>query len=109
MGLSREAYYFIGGLMKHIHCMTAITNPIVNSYKRLVPGFEAPVYVAWSAHNRSPLIRIPGIRRERASSCAVRIRPAIRIWCWQSALQQDWTELRIRSCRPRRWSGIFLR
>lgn len=64
VGLSREAYYFIGGLMKHIHCMTAITNPIVNSYKRLVPGFEAPVYVAWSAHNRSPLIRIPGIRTE---------------------------------------------
>ncbi|MDE7341502.1 MAG: type I glutamate--ammonia ligase [Lachnospiraceae bacterium] len=58
-GLSKEAYYFIGGIMKHMKGMTAITNPLVNSYKRLVPGFEAPVYIAWSATNRSPLIRIP--------------------------------------------------
>ncbi len=59
MGLSKEAYYFIGGIMKHIKGMAAITNPLVNSYKRLVPGFDAPVYIAWSASNRSPLIRIP--------------------------------------------------
>lgn len=58
-GLSKEAYYFIGGIMKHIKGMAAITNPLVNSYKRLVPGFAAPVYIAWSATNRSPLIRIP--------------------------------------------------
>ena len=58
-GLSREAYWFIGGIMKHMKGMTAITNPLVNSYKRLVPGYEAPVYIAWSATNRSPLIRIP--------------------------------------------------
>ena len=45
--------------MKHMKGMTAITNPLVNSYKRLVPGYEAPVYIAWSATNRSPLIRIP--------------------------------------------------
>lgn len=64
MGLSKEAYYFIGGLMKHIKGMCAITNPLVNSYKRLVPGFEAPVYIAWSATNRSPLIRIPAERGE---------------------------------------------
>lgn len=64
IGLSREAYYFIGGLMKHIKGMCAITNPLVNSYKRLVPGFEAPVYIAWSATNRSPLIRIPAERGE---------------------------------------------
>lgn len=63
-GLSREAYYFIGGIMKHMKGMTAITNPLVNSYKRLVPGFEAPVYIAWSATNRSPLIRIPASRGE---------------------------------------------
>lgn len=62
MGLSQEAYWFIGGLMKHIKGMAAITNPLVNSYKRLVPGFEAPVYIAWSATNRSPLIRIPKVR-----------------------------------------------
>jgi len=60
-GLSQEAYYFIGGLMKHARGMAAITNPIVNSYKRLVPGYEAPVYIAWSASNRSPLIRIPAV------------------------------------------------
>lgn len=45
--------------MRHIKGMAAITNPLVNSYKRLVPGFEAPVYIAWSTTNRSPLIRIP--------------------------------------------------
>ena len=63
-GLSKEAYYFIGGIMKHMKAITFITNPIVNSYKRLIPGFEAPVYIAWSAKNRSPLIRIPGTRGE---------------------------------------------
>lgn len=63
-GLSREAYYFIGGLMKHMMGITAITNPLVNSYKRLVPGYEAPVYIAWSTVNRSPLIRIPTTRGE---------------------------------------------
>lgn len=64
LGLSREAYNFIAGIMEHIKGMTAITNPLVNSYKRLVPGFEAPVYIAWSATNRSPLIRIPAGRGE---------------------------------------------
>ena len=63
-GLSQEAYYFIGGLMRHVKGMCAITNPLVNSYKRLVPGFEAPVYIAWSGTNRSPLIRIPAERGE---------------------------------------------
>ncbi len=61
-GLSREAYHFIAGLMEHVNAITAITNPLVNSYKRLVPGYEAPVYIAWSAKNRSPLIRIPASR-----------------------------------------------
>ena len=61
-GLSEEAYYFIGGIMRHIKGMAAITNPLVNSYKRLVPGYEAPIYIAWSATNRSPLIRIPVTR-----------------------------------------------
>lgn len=62
--LSEEGHYFIGGIMKHINAVTAITNPIVNSYKRLVPGFEAPVYVAWSVKNRSSLIRIPAVTGE---------------------------------------------
>lgn len=58
-GLSETAYAFLGGIIEHMRSMTAVTNPIVNSYKRLVPGFEAPVYIAWSATNRSSLIRIP--------------------------------------------------
>ncbi len=61
-GLSKEAYYFIAGIMQHIKGMTAVANPLINSYKRLVPGHEAPVYIAWSATNRSPLIRIPASR-----------------------------------------------
>lgn len=60
--LSSDAYHFLGGLMKHARSYTAVTNPTVNSYKRLVPGYEAPVYVAWSASNRSPMIRIPSAR-----------------------------------------------
>lgn len=63
-GLSKEAYSFIAGIMNHIKGMTVLTNPLVNSYKRLVPGYEAPVYIAWSATNRSPLIRIPASRGE---------------------------------------------
>lgn len=61
-GLSKEAYYFIAGIMKHIKGMSLVLNPTVNSYKRLVPGFEAPVYISWSETNRTPLIRIPAAR-----------------------------------------------
>ena len=61
-GLSREAYSFIAGLLAHVKGFAAITNPLVNSYKRLVPGYEAPCYLAWSASNRSALIRIPASR-----------------------------------------------
>ena len=64
-GLSREAYWFIGGLMRHVKGMAAVTNPLVNSYKRLVPGYEAPVYVAWSARNR---IYCNGGRRKGAGA-----------------------------------------
>ena len=58
------AMYYIGGLMEHAPAITAITNPLVNSYKRLVSGYEAPVYIAWSGQNRSPLIRIPANREQ---------------------------------------------
>lgn len=61
-GLSETAYQFIAGIMEHIQAITAIANPLVNSYKRLIAGYEAPVYVAWSCKNRSPLIRIPASR-----------------------------------------------
>ncbi|MDB4905771.1 MAG: glutamine synthetase [Gemmatimonadetes bacterium] len=60
--LSRTALHYIGGLLRHARGMCAITNPLVNSYKRLVPGYEAPVNVAWSMRNRSPLIRVPDRR-----------------------------------------------
>lgn len=65
LGLSREAYWFIGGIIRHMKGMSVITNPLVNSYKRLVPGYEAPIYIAWSVTNRSPLIRIPSTRGPR--------------------------------------------
>ena len=61
-GLSKLALQFIAGIMKHIKATTAINNPLVNSYKRLVPGYEAPVYIAWSASNRSALVRVPKAR-----------------------------------------------
>ncbi|MED2973232.1 MULTISPECIES: type I glutamate--ammonia ligase [unclassified Fictibacillus] len=61
-GLSETAMQFLAGILKHAQDFTAITNPTVNSYKRLVPGYEAPCYVAWSMQNRSPLIRIPASR-----------------------------------------------
>lgn len=58
------AINFIGGLLDHAKSLTAITNPLINSYKRLVPGFEAPVYVSWSASNRSALVRVPAGRKK---------------------------------------------
>ena len=63
-GLSKVAYNFVAGILKHARAMVGITNPLVNSYKRLVPGYEAPIYIAWSTRNRSPLIRIPFARNE---------------------------------------------
>jgi len=60
--LSPTAYSFIAGLLEHVRGFCAVTNPLVNSYKRLVPGYEAPCYLAWSASNRSALIRIPAPR-----------------------------------------------
>ena len=62
MKVSDTLRYFIGGLKKHVKSFTAVTNPIVNSYKRIVPGYEAPVYIAWSGANRSSLMRIPAAR-----------------------------------------------
>ncbi len=61
-GLSKIAYQYIAGIIKNARGFSAVTNPLVNSYKRMVPGYEAPVYVAWSASNRSALVRIPASR-----------------------------------------------
>ncbi|MHB1419888.1 MAG: type I glutamate--ammonia ligase [Bacillota bacterium] len=69
--LSETALYYIGGILRHARALTAITNPTINSYKRLVSGFEAPVYIAWSARNRSPLIRIPA---KKGSSTRIELR-----------------------------------
>ncbi|MCR8631906.1 type I glutamate--ammonia ligase [Paenibacillus radicis (ex Xue et al. 2023)] len=62
LGLSTTARHYMAGILRHARAFAAITNPTVNSYKRLVPGYEAPCYVAWSASNRSPMIRIPASR-----------------------------------------------
>ncbi len=62
LGLSKEAYAFIAGVLAHVKGIAAFSNPTINSYKRLVPGYEAPCYLAWSASNRSALVRIPAAR-----------------------------------------------
>jgi len=69
--LSDVARHYMGGLLAHAEGYTAITNQLVNSYKRLVPGYEAPVYIAWSEQNRSPLVRVPA-RREAGTRVELR-------------------------------------
>ncbi|MEF8796448.1 MAG: type I glutamate--ammonia ligase [Salinivenus sp.] len=70
--LSETAYKFLGGILEHAPAIAAVTNPIVNSYKRLVPGYEAPIYVAWSDVNRSALVRKPAARIPAASRIELR-------------------------------------
>ena len=71
-GLSDFALYYIGGIIKHARALNAITNPLTNSYKRLVPGFEAPVKLAYSARNRSASIRVPYVHSDKARRIEVR-------------------------------------
>ncbi len=71
MQLSKVAYHYLAGSIKHARAFAALTNPTVNSYKRLVPGYEAPVIIAWSASNRSPLVRIPA---KRGNSTRIELR-----------------------------------
>lgn len=70
--LSTVARQYTAGILKHVKAFVAITNPLVNSYKRLVPGYEAPINIAWSLHNRSPLIRVPG-KRGKSTRIEVRV------------------------------------
>jgi glutamine synthetase len=70
--LSDTAYQFLGGVLEHAPALTAVCNPTVNSYKRLVPGYEAPIYVAWSDVNRSALVRKPAARVPAASRIELR-------------------------------------
>ena len=72
--LSQEAYYFMGGLLKYMKGIAAITNPLINSYKRLVPGGEAPVQISWARNNRSALVRIPGYKPDKEEACRVELR-----------------------------------
>ncbi|UOY10277.1 type I glutamate--ammonia ligase [Methanonatronarchaeum sp. AMET6-2] len=70
--LSETAYHFLAGILEHAPAITAVTNPIVNSYKRLVPGYEAPIYIAWSDLNRSALIRKPAARAPESTRIELR-------------------------------------
>jgi glutamine synthetase len=70
--LSDTALFYMGGLLKHAKAIIAITNPLINSYKRLVPGYEAPTHLAWSLKNRSPLIRVPA-KRHQSTRCELRV------------------------------------
>ena len=101
--LSDEALYFIGGLLAHSREMALITNPLVNSYKRLVPGYGAPTELTWTEDNQNSLVRIPVGRGEdtRIELRSPDARP-IRIWCWLSAWRPDWTASGIRRFPRRR-------
>jgi glutamine synthetase len=70
--LSKVALGYIGGVLEHAQGFAAVTNPLVNSYKRLVPGYEAPINIAWSEKNRSPLVRVPA-KRGMSTRCEVRM------------------------------------
>jgi glutamine synthetase len=73
-GLSQTAKHFIAGLLHHARAMSAILSPTVNSYKRLVPGYEAPVYISWARNNRSALIRVPRINPKAVKATRIELR-----------------------------------
>jgi glutamine synthetase len=87
--VSQTCRYYIGGLLEHARALCAITNPITNSYRRLVPGYEAPVFIAWSKSNRSANVRIPRYHRGRAAAQRIEYRTpdsAANIYLTEAAL-----------------------
>jgi len=84
--LSEEAFYFIGGILKHSKAFTVLTNPIVNSYKRLVPGYEAPCYVTYSTSNRSAMIRVPASRGQGTRVEVRSVDPTANVYLAMAAL-----------------------
>jgi glutamine synthetase len=72
--ISQECRYFVGGLLEHAKALCAVIAPSVNSYKRLVPGYEAPVYVAWSKRNRSALVRVPAFNPQNGNEARIEFR-----------------------------------
>jgi glutamine synthetase len=74
MHISETARHFVAGLLKHAADLTAVTNQWVNSYKRLVPGYEAPVYISWAQMNRSALVRVPAFDKSRPNAARVEYR-----------------------------------
>ncbi|WP_457942071.1 type I glutamate--ammonia ligase [Caproiciproducens sp. LBM24188] len=96
--LSHIAYNFIAGVLKHVKGMCAITNPLVNSYKRLVPGYEAPCHIAWTLSNRSALIRVPATRglgtrielRNPDSACNPYLEMAVLLAAGLDGIKNDW-------------------
>ena len=106
--LSEEAYYFIGGLLAHSREMTLITNPLVNSYKRLVPGFDAPTELTWTRNNQNSLVRIPRVngadtRIELRSPDAASNPYLVLRYAWQRA----WMESRRRSILQKLLTVLF--
>ena len=87
-GLSQAAKYYIGGILKHAPALLALTSPTTNSYRRLVPGYEAPVNIAYSQRNRSAICRIPATRARKPSAwnSVHRIQPAIRTCAFSAIL-----------------------
>ena len=104
MQLSQTCLHYIGGILRHAKGFCAITNPLVNSYKRLVPGYEAPTNIAWSEKNRSPLVRVPGGARRRDTHRAADARSVVQSVSRAGGrcCAPDWTASRRRSIPVRR-------